>query len=319
MPTKNSTPTRTRPMISLPADILVRIYESLLTLYLFTASDFSAVLVPQTFFAISSLLSGQFTVPNWQAEARLAFVTRLLRVVSWIWLQLLVLDLANQRLPDSIAEDVINKPWRPITSGRITPEGARRLLVASIAVTLAASSAYLGATHETLLLFMLNWMYNDLDLANSHWLLRNLMNALGITTIGAGATRVACGDLAFLLVPAVRWWLLCGAMLMTTVHAQDLYDQQGDAVRGRSTAPLVLGDGVARWTVGAGVLFWSITMPLCLGLRFEDARLGYYGPMLLGMVITVRVLMLRDVSADRRTFKLWALWTVGLYSLPLLG
>ncbi|RWA10839.1 hypothetical protein EKO27_g4260 [Xylaria grammica] len=191
----------------------------------------------------------------------MALPTRLFRVVLWIWLQLLVLDLANQRLPDSIAEDIINKPWRPITSDRITAEGARRLLIASIAITLAASS-YLGVTSETLLLFMFNWMYNDLGLANSHWLLRNLMNALGITTIGAGATRVACGDLNFMAAPATRWWLLCGGMLMTTIHAQDMYDQQGDAVRGRSTAPLVLGDGVARWTVGAGVLFWSMASEL---------------------------------------------------------
>ncbi|KAI3339443.1 UbiA prenyltransferase family-domain-containing protein [Ustulina deusta] len=239
-------------------NVAVWIYESLFTLYLFTASDFGAVLLPQTLFALFSMFSGQFTVSHWQTEPQPALFTRLFRVVLWIWLQLLVLDLANQRLPDSVAEDTINKPWRPITSGRITAEGARRLLVASIAVTFAASN-YLGVTSETLLLFTLNWVYNDLGLANGHWLLRNLMNALGITTIGAGATRVACNDLTFMTAPATRWWLLCGGMLMTTIHAQDMYDQQGDAVRGRSTAPLVLGDGVARWTVGAGVLFWSVT------------------------------------------------------------
>ncbi|KAF2971931.1 hypothetical protein GQX73_g1646 [Xylaria multiplex] len=233
------------------------IYDFLFTLYLFTASDFSTVLLPQTLFALFSAFSGQFTTSSWQAEPQMTLTTRLFRVVLWIWLQLLVLDLSNQRLPDSIAEDIVNKPWRPITSDRITAEGARRLLIASIAITLATSS-YLGVTSEALLLFMFNWMYNDLGLANSHWLLRNLMNALGITTIGAGATRVACGDLTFMAVPATRWWLLCGGMLMTTIHAQDMYDQQGDAVRGRSTAPLVLGDGVARWTVGAGVLFWSM-------------------------------------------------------------
>lgn len=188
----------------------------------------------------------------------MTFCARLFRVVLWIWLQLLVLDVANQRLPDSIAEDRINKPWRPITSGRISPEGARRLLLASISVTLA-TSVWLGATSETLVLFTLNWMYNDLGLANGHWLLRNLMNALGITTIGVGATRVACGHhLTVLLVPATRWWLLCAGMLLTTIHAQDLYDQQGDAARGRSTAPLLLGDSVARWSVGVGVLAWSI-------------------------------------------------------------
>ncbi|KAI1362008.1 UbiA prenyltransferase family-domain-containing protein [Xylaria arbuscula] len=290
------------------------ICESLLTLYLFTASDFSTVLLPQTIFAFCSMFSGHFTTASWQAEPGMAFLTRVFRVILWIWLQLLVLDVANQRLPDSVAEDTINKPWRPITSGRITTEGARQLLIASIAVTLAISN-YLGVASETLLLFTFNWLYNDLGLANSHWILRNLMNALGITTIGAGATRVACHDLTFVAAPAARWWLLCGGMLMTTIHAQDLYDQEGDAVRGRSTAPLVLGDGAARWTVGAGILFWSVASDM--HLRHDWA--GYFGPVILGIAITARILTLRNAPADRRTFKLWALWTVCLYSLPLLG
>ncbi|KAI0973580.1 hypothetical protein F4678DRAFT_470856 [Xylaria arbuscula] len=298
--------------------VAVWIYESLFTLYLFTASDFSTVLLPQTLFALFSMFSGQFTASNWQPEPHMCFFARLFRVVVWIWLQLLVLDLANQRLPDSVAEDIINKPWRPITSGRISAEGARRLLIASIVVTLAASKC-LGVTSETLLLFMLNWIYNDLGLANGHWILRNLMNALGITTIGAGATRIACNDLIFMTVPATRWWFLCGGMLMTTIHAQDMYDQQGDAVRGRSTAPLVLGDGVARWTVGAGVLFWSVIMPFSLRLHFREDWVAYSGPVLLGVAVTVRILTCRNVLADKRTFKLWAIWTICLYSLPLLG
>ncbi|KAI0394541.1 UbiA prenyltransferase family-domain-containing protein [Xylariaceae sp. FL0594] len=303
--------------ISGPVDALVGICKSIWTLYLFTASDFNAVLYPQTLFAVLSMVSGKFTSPSWEAEPQLQFCARLLRVVLWIWLQLLVLDVANQRLPGSIAEDRINKPWRPITSGRISPDGARALLLVSIAVTLG-TSVWLGVTYEALVLFMLNWMYNDLGLANDHWLLRNLMNALGITAIGAGATRVACGhDLAILFGSATRWWLMCAGVLLTTIHAQDLYDQEGDAARGRSTAPISLGDGVARWSIGVGVLFWSIAMPTSLGLRVQQDWLGYMGPGLLGIVLTARVLTLRNVAADKRTFKLWVLWTMSLYSLPL--
>ncbi|KAI1740009.1 UbiA prenyltransferase family-domain-containing protein [Xylaria scruposa] len=292
--------------------------QSLLTLYLFTASDFISVLFPQTLFAFFSMFSNKFTVVSPQIEPQLPIYSRIVRVVLWIWLQLLVLDLANQRLPDSVSEDKVNKPWRPITSGRITIEGTRRLLLVSIVITFAVSH-YLGATSEALLLFALNWMYNDLGLANSNWLLRNLMNALGITSIGAGATRVACSDLIFEVAPATRWWLLCAGMLATTIHAQDLYDQQGDAVRGRSTVPLVYGDRAARWSVVAGVLFWSAMFPACLNLHFREHWAGYVGPALLGMWFTARVLTLKGVSEDKRTFKVWALWTVCMYSLPILG
>ncbi|KAI0544306.1 UbiA prenyltransferase family-domain-containing protein [Xylaria curta] len=297
---------------------LLWISESLITLYLFTASDFVSVLFPQTLFALFSMLSNKFTVTDSQIEPQFQIYSRIARVVLWIWLQLLVLDIANQRLPDSVSEDKVNKPWRPITSGRITVEGARRLLLVSIVITFAVSY-YLGATSEALLLFTLNWMYNDLGLANSNWLMRNLMNALGITSIGAGATRVACSDLIIKEAPAAYWWLLCAGMLATTIHAQDLYDQQGDAVRGRSTVPLVYGDRIARWSVVAGVLFWSAAFPAYLNLHFREHWVGYVGPALLGMWFTARVLTLEGVSEDKRTFKVWALWTVCMYSLPLLG
>ncbi|TRX88162.1 hypothetical protein FHL15_010960 [Xylaria flabelliformis] len=287
------------------------ISESLLTLYLFTASDFVSVLFPQTLFALFSMLSNRFTVVSSRIEPQFPIYSRIVRVVLWIWLQLLVLDLANQRLPDSVSEDKVNKPWRPITSGRITVEGARQLLLVSIIIALAVSH-YLGATSEALLIFTENWMYNDLGLANSNWLLRNLINAIGITSIGAGATRVACGDLVFKVAPAARWWLLCAGMIATTIHVQDLYDQEGDAIRGRSTVPLVYGDGTARWSVGAGVLFWSVVFPLCLNLKIYEHWIGYVGPALLGMWFTARVLTLKGVSDDKRTFKVWALWTTVL-------
>ncbi|KAJ2989843.1 hypothetical protein NUW58_g3262 [Xylaria curta] len=301
-----------------PRAFFTWISNCLFTLYLFTANDFSSVLFPQTLFALFSMLSKKFSLPSPHLEAQLSIYSRIFRVVLWIWLQLLVLDLANQRLPDSVSEDTINKPWRPITSGRITVENTRRLLLVSIGITFAVSH-FLGATYETLFLFTLNWMYNDLGLANSHWLMRNLMNALGITSIGAGATRVACGDLVFLIAPAARWWLLCAGMIMTTIHAQDLYDQQGDAVRRRSTVPLVHGDSMARCSVAAGVLFWSVVMPACFNLHFRDQWVSYVGPILLGSLVTARVLILREVSEDKLTFKFWALWIVCIYSLPLAG
>ncbi|KAK8099062.1 FAD/NAD(P)-binding domain-containing protein, partial [Apiospora kogelbergensis] len=201
-------------------------------------SDLVAVLIPQTLFVCFSALSGQFVLDRTRLTLEV-LCTRLPYVVSWIWLHLLVLDLANQRLPDSVAEDRLNKPWRPIPAGHLTSSGARDLLVCSITLTFMLSVLLLGGVYETLLLFALNWIYNDLGLANGHWLLRNLMNALGITTIGAGALDVAhhCGlpfdaGTATDRNAAYPWFMLCASVLMTTIHAQDLYDQVGDAARG---------------------------------------------------------------------------------------
>lgn len=191
------------------------------------------------------------------------------------------------------------------------------MLLVSIVVTLLASLHFGGAT-EAMFLFTLNWMYNDLDLANRNWWLRNTMNALGITTIGAGATRIACGSSVKLDEDALHgWWIMCAAMIGTTIHGQDLYDQEGDKVRGRRTAPIVLGDAVARWTLIISVLLWSVTMPSYLGLSLHVQFAGYMLPTLLGLLVGSRLLLLRDVTSDRLTFKIWAVWTVGLYALPM--
>ena len=288
------------------------------TLYLFTASDFAAVLIPQTLFALFSSGSNQFASSRHAALSPTTSLSRLPHTIIWIWLQLLCLDLSNQRQPDAIAEDALNKPWRPIPSQRITSEGTRRLLAVSIVGTLAAST-YLSGTSETLILFASNWLYNDLELSSEHWIVRNVMNGIGITTIGLGALRVICGP-GYDLDPdsLLKWWLLCAGMITTTIHAQDLYDQEGDAARGRKTAPLVLGDATARWTIAVAVTSWSVAMPALLGLDIVEDWFGYLAPLLLGSLVVIRMLVLRTVPDDKRTFKAWAAWTICLYALPLV-
>lgn len=291
--------------------------EGIYTLYLFTASDLTAVLVPQTFFAVFTVASGQFASRSSEVLPS-AILSRLPHAVIWIWLQLLVLDLSNQRQPGSITEDLLNKPWRPIPAKRVTAESTRQLLVISIVGTFAASMYLSRGVTETLVLFALNWAYNDLGLCNGHWAVRNLMNGLGITSIGLGAIRVICGPCCELDEDSLcRWSLLCASMITTTIHAQDLYDQEGDRARGRQTAPLVLGDAAARWSVAISVSAWSVTMPLFTGMGSSEHWLSYLVLMVPGAVVATRVLTLRGVREDRATFKTWVLWTMCLYALPL--
>ncbi|KAF2676843.1 hypothetical protein K458DRAFT_481677 [Lentithecium fluviatile CBS 122367] len=283
------------------------------TLYLFTASDFVAVLWPQTFFAVSFALS-----PSLNAGVQFALrniVLRLPSAILWIWLQLLIFDLSNQRRADSVAEDAVNKPWRPIPSGRLQRRHARQLLLYSVPISYALSRRALGGEPETVALFVLTWIYNDLGAAEN-WILRNILNALGITTFGAGATAVLTGRSA--LMPTVddqSWLRICAGVLLTTIQVQDLYDQEGDSKRGRRTMPLVLGDGMTRWLTAGAVAAWSILVPAywrvtCLA--------GWFAALLPGLVVSRRLLARRDVKSDRKTFQFWALWMVGLYAMPVI-
>lgn len=240
-------------------------------------------------------------------------LARVVHTVTWTWLNTLLFTLANQRLPDSIVEDSLNKPSRPLPSGRITGTQTRRLLMISIPAVVVLT-IYLGGTEETLILIALTWIYNDLGGADENYLVRNLINGFAHPAYSAGATRVACGNtLCALNNAGYKWVAMIGAVIFSTLHVQDLKDQEGDRARGRSTAPLMLGNTMARWTIAIPVLIWSVVSPAYWMLDIW----GYIAPVMLGGLVITRLLLWRDAVADRLTWKFWSLWMMSLYLLPL--
>jgi len=65
-------------------------------------------------------------------------------VIAWNWLNLVVFDLANQRFPDAVKEDALNKPRGPIPAGYITPKQMRQVLLASIPVVFGINRFFFG-------------------------------------------------------------------------------------------------------------------------------------------------------------------------------
>jgi 4-hydroxybenzoate polyprenyltransferase len=225
-----------------------------------------------------------------------------------------VFVLANQRLPDAVTEDALNKPWRPIPAGRITMARARRLLIVAVPLSYGAVCV-LGGKEETLLLYGLTWMYNDLGGSDEHYAVRNGIIAVAYGLYSAGAMRVASGFGEHDLHGHTYAWLaIIVAVIFTTMQVQDLKDQEGDRARGRSTAPIDFGDNAARWMVAVPVLAWSVLCPAywALGALVYGVTAG------LGLTVSLRVLLLRNFAADVLTWKLWALWLSALYSLPLV-
>lgn len=282
------------------------------TLYLLTASDLIPVLCPQLLFALSSILNPSL---HTSTPDTLTILTHLPHALLWIWLHLLLLGLSNQRQRASIAEDAVNKPWRPIPSGRLDQHHARYLLLCMIPVTYILSHYVLGATFETAALFVFNWIYNDLDAAED-LVLRNVLNVLGMTTIGVGARAVLTGESVYAMSDEeMMWVLVCGGVILTTIQVQDLKDQEGDGKRGRRTVPLVIGDGAARWGTAGAVGAWSVAVPGYWGM---GSVVGWVVPLVLGGVVAGRMLVYRDVVSDRRTYIVWALWVVSVYMMPVM-
>jgi 4-hydroxybenzoate polyprenyltransferase len=283
----------------------------LYTIWLFTQSDLKCIVFPETAFGLFSALSGSQITTN-PSPILLNILGRLPKVILWNWLNLLIFALANQRLPESIREDTVNKPWRPIPTQRISIEGTTRLLLWTIPAVLLFIS-WLGGQHEYIAMLVLTWMYNDLGGADDHYLTRNAINALGFICYSSGSTIVAAGYEWKLNARGNIWLVIVAGIIFSTIQMQDMADMKGDALRGRRTLPLVRGQEVARWSIAIPVIFWSFFCP-----RYWHVSIWVYTlPVSVGILLAVRVVCQRTFAADRITWKIWCVWTTMLYLLPL--
>ena len=130
------------------------------SLHLFTVNDIKSILVPETAFGIFSALSGPLLTTN-QSPSLTTILSRIPHVTLWTYLNLLIFDIANQRLPSSLFEDSINKPWRPLPARRLSLAQARRSLLFLIPLVVGVC-AFLGGLEVTVAMLVLTWMYNDL-------------------------------------------------------------------------------------------------------------------------------------------------------------
>ena len=191
------------------------------TIWLVTRNDLKSIVFPETVFGICSALSGPVLTSN-SSPDYIVVLKRGPLVLLWVWINTLTFDLANQRLPNSIIEDSINKPWRPIPSGRLSAYQARRLLLVVLPIAILISF-HIGGMEETIVINTLLYMYNDLGGAEENFVVRNLINAAGFICYSAGATRVACGYGQCSLNEKARQWLaIIGGIIFSTLQMQDM-------------------------------------------------------------------------------------------------
>ena len=144
---------------------------------------------PQTMFAV--------------ATAPLHDCTRLPQLMLWTWLHVLQCALANQSLDPE--EDAVNKPDRPIPSGRITVQQTRILRWACLIPCLAFSAWYsVAVVQASAALAFFVYVYNELQL-NSHWLGRSVLNGAGLACFEMGATLIAGRIFFFILASCQRF------------------------------------------------------------------------------------------------------------------
>lgn len=284
------------------------------TIRLFLKGDLHALLLPWTLFGVANALSAHVLGVN-QTASTIFVLTRLPLIAVWVVANILPCCISNQRHPAAIREDKINKPWRPIASGRITAQQADRFLIISYLVAYLISHEF-GGRLQCVALAVLTYFYNDLGGADKSWITRYLLNGLGFVNFGTGAMEVALSrsaDIGYSRITA-QWISILVLVIATGMQSMDLYDVKGDTLIGRRTLPILIGDTATRWTITMSVISWSLFCPWYWGLGLT----GYAVPSLGAIYTSVRYFIKRNPKSDKTTYRMWHLWLLSMYCLPLL-
>lgn len=221
-------------------------------------------------------------------------------------------------------EDALNKPWRPIPSGRISPSHARALRWI-VAVLCIRTSEEIGNDMVmcTLALLATTVLYDELGLS-SHHIGKSFCNIVGYTSIEVGATKLM-GELSiteffdsrtpltFFLgghrtLDSISIMAVCisGLLIFTTIQAQDFADVAGDRAMGRITFPIYAPE-LSRIATFCAIFAWSILIsrfwnigPACM---WAFSALGAY--------VAFRYYFLRNTQDDKVSY---VLYNVGFVS-----
>ncbi|MCJ1466144.1 hypothetical protein MMC07_004763 [Pseudocyphellaria aurata] len=284
------------------------------TLYLFTCDNLVDIVVLGYMFAVPSALCGQklgFGANMGPHE----ILRKTPAMLIWSWTHLLMFCVQNQHNPAAIQEDRINKAWRPLPTRRLTTAEASWLMYAMYPIVIFLS-VYSGGLGSCLLgIFTCIW-YNEWQGAESPFL-RTLLNTVGVSCFLAGPLEVlVVGSGGSLLShPRVTQWLALLAFAnFTTLHTSDFRDLDGDRLCNRGTVPLVVGDTLARWIVVVAVLLCSCLAPAFWHLGVT----GFLLPASAGSVMVCNLLWNRTREGDNLTCKLWSIWIISFFFLPLM-
>ncbi|KAG6326674.1 hypothetical protein ID866_12415 [Astraeus odoratus] len=230
-----------------PRTILGHLY----TIFLFTRADIRTVMIPTTLFAI--------------AAAPLSSPLQLFDTFFWIWLHTLQFNTANQiKSPE---EDKINKPFRPIPSGRITVEAATILRWALVPICLAYSALYSAElTWVSLTMSLFVAWYHEHD-GDQEWLSKNVLTAVIYGCVDLGGTLVAgrcpcplchlhvSHDIIYqgaIIANSARqdgslwsWWWQCLRQLSTPKTSR--ISQEINLLEGRRSPSFIQSRPVSRW------------------------------------------------------------------------
>jgi 4-hydroxybenzoate polyprenyltransferase len=295
-----------------PSHWLLTGFYHIYTIYLVCSSNICDIIIPGFIFgAINSHIAPRYSMgPAISANNILASAPFML---LWSVSNLFLFCLHNQRHPETIAEDTLNKPWRPMVTGRMTPQHATRIAYLMHPVCFLIALRIGGFIPYMILTFFHLW-YNELGGA-SNGILKNIHNAVGFSCFYIGPLEVATQHSVIRAGQVIKIWLtVLMAIFATTSHAQDFRDMEGDRAASRRTIPLVFGDIQSRVFIALVVPIWT-TVACWL---WEVGWIEGVCVTFTGATLVVSLLLCRSRAGDALSWKLWVVWVQALIMLPFL-
>ncbi|KAJ6526402.1 hypothetical protein B0H19DRAFT_1275758 [Mycena capillaripes] len=232
----------------------------------FTWRDWTTTIIPGTMYAITAVRSLPVALPPRFIALGLGR--------TLIYLILLIYTFTSSNQISGVAEDRINKPDRPIPSGRISLRGAYGRWYASTGAFLILGAGE-GVMPWTVLWVLLTIAQNFTGFGK-HWFTRN-------------AVFISLGTLCIMQPIGILF------------QVQDFRDIVGDRATGRNTLPLALGERSSRRVMA--VLFALI--PVFFSV--VDFTSGYWSYGLgLGMLyLAYRILQGASKEYDHQTYMMF--------------
>ncbi|KAG2037958.1 UbiA prenyltransferase family-domain-containing protein [Suillus americanus] len=266
------------------------------TAWLFTISDFKTTVFPVMIFV--TVVSPRHNLLG------------LSYALCWLWFHLFQFNASNQSY--SSHEDVPNKPWRPVPSGRISMKDSRTLRWGLVVFCLGLSSLFslnVIITSGVYTVFVV--MHDDFHLSH-HPIFKNLCNAGGYVTNELGSSLILSRE-SSLDGTSIKALSCSTLVILLTIHAQDFADVNGDRKSGRRTLPIIAPEGSRIYLLCALPLF-----------SFALASFWSLGPLStvlfvsVGSWVGIRYFLFRNEICDQSTYIYHCLqiWLIGVHLLP---
>lgn len=267
----------------------------------FISNDVWTTVLPATAFVLAAAHSSGHT------GGRLA--GDFLRGAVYFWLYIYGFTLTNQLY--GVEEDRVNKPFRPLVTGRSSYRGAQRRAVVVLLV-FPLLAWWLGVLVWALI-WEATYLLTNVARWERHWFIKNLSMGIGVTVQLAAAWSLV----APLTDTAWRWILTLAVSIWLLIPLQDLRDVEGDVVGGRRTFPIALGETFTRGYLAVGFAALPVVVHTLL-LRPADSPWTWgLDAFLAGLswLVAIRVVVLRGPEQDHVTYRRFEQW----YTLSLIA